>query len=636
MRKRIAFLIVLFFIDTPIAAAVLQNDIVPTVVVHAPKKSPYTLTSGDQSIITHEQMTATGTTSLAQALQTLGGIQLQDLSGTGTQVLLNLRGFGANANSNTLLLVNGIPLTNPDLAPPDISIIPLHNIEYIEITAGSESVLYGDQAVGGVINIITRAQAREKAAFSCSAGSYNQRNCYAAFYTHDKAWRLATTLSAAHTDNYRDHNMYDQQYLSGQGNYRYARGQINIDYNLANEIMQYPGALTAAQVRQNRRQATNDIDYFKNWNGYFHLQQEQQLSADWRLTTDFAARRMQGRGVLFSSFTQSRSTYFIKPTLKGKVHQADILAGLDGEIDGYHLGSAFGITNTNQQKYGVFGLMNLPLYTHLSLSAGARAAEQSVRLQTTATNDNLNRAVATTIGLTYQLRPDLDFYLRRAGSFRFPKADEDAETPSGVNGLRTQRGIAYESGLSLHRANYSAKINLYQLNLRDEITFDPLQTPQQPFGANTNLSPTTRTGFSISGSDRLFDRLTLNGQYNYVNARFQNGINSGNRIPLVAESVIRAGADWSLQEHWNIYVEGLFTGSQFAANDYANVAGQVGGYTTYNFNIRMHYPSFNASLHVNNIFNKYYYIYTAFQSGTDYFYPAAGRNVVLTVDYLFM
>ena len=43
------------------------------------------------------------------------------------------------------------------------------------------------------------------------------------------------------------------------------------DYQLANEMMQYPGALTAAQVFQDRRQAANTTDYFRDWNGLFHF-----------------------------------------------------------------------------------------------------------------------------------------------------------------------------------------------------------------------------------------------------------------------------------------------------------------------------------------------------------------------------
>ena len=130
----------------------------------------------------------------------------------------------------------------------------------------------------------------------------------------------------------------------------------------------------------------------------------------------------------------------------------------------------------------------------------------------------------------------------------------------------------------------------------------------------------------------------VNGQYNFVNARFQNGANVGKRIPLVAENLLRAGADLTLNPNWNIYSEALYTGNQFSDNDNANIAGKIGGYTIFNFNIHYHWENFSAIFRVNNIFNKYYYFYTVFQPSlqSEFFYPAPGRNFLLTMKYQFV
>lgn len=637
-RIKLIKLVVLFFIVLPASAEIFQhaNTVVPAVVVTAKKHLHLhrSFTSGPKTTITKQQIRLTGATTLAEVLQNLGGVQLQDITGSGTQVALSMRGFGANASSNTLLLINGIPLTNPDLAPPDLSAIPLHNIQSIDIIAGSESVLYGDQAVGGTINILTEEEGKEAIEFACSAGSYNQHNCYAAINHHLFNTDNYLTILNNHTDNYREHNNYNQNLLSGYVTYYYPLGHVHFTYQLANEETQYPGPLTATEVRQNRRQASDTTDFFKNWNGSFHYQQQHQLSANWRLETDLAHRMMQGHGVLFSPFTQIRTIDFIKPQLKGHWLNSDWTGGVDFQDDRYRLNSAFGLSEDLQKKYGLFGLVNVPLASRLSLSMGARGAEQNSQLPPIALHQ-INRATAITIGVTYQLNSDTQLYLRRAGSFRFPNADEEAS--AGPNALRTQQGAAYESGAEWQRDQYSGKLGVYQLNLTDEIAFDPTQTAQQPFGSNRNLDPTFRRGFTVSGKDAMTEKLTLDGQYNFVDAHFQNGPNVNHRIPLVSEHILHAGLDYQIAAYWHVYTEAIYTGNQYAANDDANVAGKMGGYTTYNFNISYQIKNIIASLRFNNIFNKYYYLYTVYQPSvqSEFFYPAPERNMVLSIQYVF-
>lgn len=620
----------------PASAAILNNDNTTTPFsMRAIYRPHHTLTSGPKSYITHQQLATAGFTSLAQALQSLGGIQLQESNGS--QISLSMRGFGSNATSNTLFLVNGIPITNPDLAPPDLNVIPLHEIEYIEIIAGSESVLYGDQAVGGIINVVTRQYANDIAELSISGGSYNQFNVYAAFHQHINQCKLNTTLFNEYTDNYRNNNNYAQTAVLGNISLPYVTGKLNVDYKFAHENLRYPGALTAHQVSENRRQSKNDTDYFKDWSYFLLLQQQQKLNSDWILDTAFSRRDMNGNGVLTSPFTQTRITHYLRPLLKGKWCNTLIISGVDFQDDRYRLGSVFGITKDKQQKYGFFSVAKIMATHCLFISIGARGAQQNIYLRSFGVNNNINRAFASTIGGTYQLTHDISYYLRRAESFRFPKADENAFRPPGVTALRTQHGVAYETGMHLNRDDYSAKIGLYELRLRDEITYDPLQTPETPFGSNRNLSPTIRHGATLSGKYNITQTFNIDAQYNYVNARFQNGIHDGNRIPLVSENIVRSGIDYRFKENWSVYTEAIFTGSQYAANDDANHRGKVGGYTIYNFNLRYAFKCMNAALRVNNLFNKQYYFYTVFQPGAhqDFFYPAPERNFTLTLNINF-
>jgi iron complex outermembrane receptor protein len=636
---RLAFLSLLT--STAIAATV-----VPPVVVKANKTyfllhNSNSLSGAPKRVITQQQITAAGTPSLPQVLQELGGIQLQDTSGNGTQSILSMRGFGGNATSNTLILVNGIPLTNPDMSPPDLNLIPLQEIKYIEIIAGSESVLYGDQAVGGIINIVTNTDANKKVEVSCTGGSYDAKSCYAALSSQYKNLSYGVGILSSYTDNYRVQNEYFENLFSGNLGYKYNTGKINFDTRVTQEFMQFPGALTQEQVQENRRQADNDTDYFRDWNGFYHLQQLQTLNSEWQMNTDLARRETHGHGVLTSPFTQSRSMNFINPKFVGHLQDAVITSGVDFENDNYSLNTDFGDTVDDQQKFGVFGLADVPINSRLSISAGARGAQQNNQLQSFTPLNTINRAFASTLGVAVRLWPQAQAYLRRAESFRFPKADENSDTPPGVNGLKTQRGVSYETGIKWHYKQSSSKFALYQLNLRDEIAFDPLQTPMNPFGSNTNYDPTVRRGASFSEKFLVSDRVTLGGQYNFVDAKFQTGDFAEDRIPLVAENILLANADFKISTNWNFYTEAVYTGNEYSDNDNANLLGTIGGYTVYNFNLRYHYRKFTASFRVDNIFNKYYYLYTVAEPGfaggpSQFFYPAQARSFSINFKYSFL
>ena len=370
MSKRTVFLCLIFLIVSSCLA--LPAYQVPSITIKP--REHHKISDAPKTIITQQQIIDHGAGTLSEVLQNMGGLQLQDTTGNGSQVLMSLRGFGANASSNTLLLINGIPITNPDMAPPDLNAIPLQNIEVIEVIAGSESVLYGDQAVGGLVNIKMKKQTKEKIQLFCGIGSYRQYECAIGFNHHIEAWRYHVTLFGNQTDHYRSHNRYTTERLLGQFNRSFSHSNVNVYYQLAQENMQYPGALTQSQVRQNRRQANNNTDFFKDTNHFIHLKYNHLFSDTWRIEMDLARRQMSGRGILSSPFSQSRIIYFLKPQLKGAWRTIRITSGLDAESDAYHLNSTFGFVKNNQQKYSLFAFARSPLSERLLLSAGARGA----------------------------------------------------------------------------------------------------------------------------------------------------------------------------------------------------------------------------------------------------------------------
>src|SRR5258705_13212720 len=111
------------------------------------------------TVITAEEIAHSPAQTLQEIIAETPGVQLTSLFGgvNGAKTSVDLRGFGAFATSNTLVLINGRRLNDVDMAGVDFSTIPRDSIGRIEITRGnSGAVLYGDNAIGGVINIVLK------------------------------------------------------------------------------------------------------------------------------------------------------------------------------------------------------------------------------------------------------------------------------------------------------------------------------------------------------------------------------------------------------------------------------------------------------------------------------------------------
>lgn len=561
-------------------------------------------------------------------------VQVHDLTGDMNQLAIGIRGFGSDAAQNSLVLYNGVPFNNPDLSVPNLSFLNMYQLKRIEVIQGSQGVLYGDQAVGGVVNIITKIPKKDQMLGQTSYGSYatqkHQLSLDKVFYN---GISFALNLKHFFSHNYRRHNRDRNSEISGSINYDANHNFWHFDYSLSHDDSQYAGALTAAEVKADRRQAENLTSFTKNNFQFFHLKQQQHLNGHWETTTDLAHRGQNRHGFVFGKINQKLQNNYINWQLQGLIHQALLTTGLKATEGVFQLQSALGFIRDTEQQLAVYSQVNLPLNEQVEFILGARGARQFNQLTSINSLHNINSAFVTTIGVQYEPNHQIKWYIRRAGNFRFPKADENALTPINIRGLNTQTGVSYETGVILHHKKGYSKLNFYILDLNNEISFDPMQTPLQPFGANRNLDPTRRLGGSVSLAYLIISHVLLSGQYSYVDARFRSGPFKFNHIPFVAADTAKFALSYQFAVHWHWYTEAIFTGSRNKATDDANRGGKLPEFTLINSNIYFEKQHVYVSFRVNNIFNNHYNAYATFVNLTQqsFFYPAPGRNILLTV-----
>ena len=159
------------------------------------------------TVIDKKRIEDSNAKNISDVLRSEEGIVVRDLIGNGKTAIVDLRGFGEAAASNTLGLLDGRRVNAIDLSGTDWTQIPLDQVERIEIKRGTGSVLYGDNAVGGVINIITKTPS-EQWAFSAGStfGSYSRnKDQFSISGGHGK---IAGSLFGSYdaSQGYRDNN----------------------------------------------------------------------------------------------------------------------------------------------------------------------------------------------------------------------------------------------------------------------------------------------------------------------------------------------------------------------------------------------------------------------------------------------
>jgi len=149
------------------------------------------------TVITEEEIKNKGYSTVKDVLKGELGLDVVSTGGPGTQTSVFLRGL---ESYHTLVLIDGFEMGDPSLPQVsyDFSNLTVDNIQRIEIVRGPQSVLYGSEAIGGVINIITKkGEGKPSIYFGLEGGSYDTFRQFLG--TSGEIGKGAFSLSLSHT-----------------------------------------------------------------------------------------------------------------------------------------------------------------------------------------------------------------------------------------------------------------------------------------------------------------------------------------------------------------------------------------------------------------------------------------------------
>ncbi|HEX6707990.1 MAG TPA: TonB-dependent receptor [Albitalea sp.] len=152
------------------------------------------------SVLTRADIERSGARDAVSVLNLLGTAQVEQQGGPGTLASVRIRGADTR---DTLVLVDGVPLTDVTSGQALIQQIPADIIERVEVVRGNLSALYGANATGGVIQIFTRrARAGLSADATAGVGSRATRALSAGLGGGDERWSARLGVGVERTDGF--------------------------------------------------------------------------------------------------------------------------------------------------------------------------------------------------------------------------------------------------------------------------------------------------------------------------------------------------------------------------------------------------------------------------------------------------
>jgi len=602
------------------------------------------------TVITADEIRRAGASDVNQAIRKIGGVfGRQSLDGS-PDFGLDLRGFGTNGAQNMVVVLDGVRMSENELVNAALSTIPIDSVERIEITRGGSSVLYGDGATGGVINIVTKRpnkQAGRGTVFG-EVGQFGQRELRASAAQTWDGFALDLAAGEQRTDNYRDNSAFKQTNISGGAQWALQDGRVGLRFDHSRQVSRFPGNLTEAQFGANPRQSLTPNDFGSLDSDRVTVFTERRVGA-FDLATELSHREKTAKSTYYFSGRPSAAEYDSKQNqFSPRLRHLATFAGLLNEVvTGVDLinwsrvtNASYSLADATQKSRAIYLRDEIKFdgAQNVRIAAGVRHEtfdkdSFDPKPYTTA-NYSLKQSLnAWDVQGSFNAMPPLNLYAKAGQSYRVANVDENGFTAVADQPLAAQSSHDLELGATLGDGAHSVTARLFRHKLRNEIYFDPTVGEFQS-GANTNLDPTKRQGFEIDASARLAADWRVSGHLQHVKASFTDGPNDGKELTLVPKNVVTARLSWVPNNGQSADIGAQWVDQQRYGGDFDNSCGaQIPSFATFDARYAKKFGAWEVALSGLNLTDKHYYS-NAFRCRAS-IYPSDGRQMKVSARYDF-
>jgi outer membrane receptor protein involved in Fe transport len=629
-------------------------------------EEPIEKVPGKVIVITEDEIKALGAQTIQEVLQYQTGMVLYDQVGNDFQSTVDMRGFNGQPVTATSVFIDGVRVNEPDFNTINFDLIPIEDIERMEILPGTATV-FGRDALGGVINITTKRGRRDGPHFGLSLGGGSFARQKYGFSTDgplpfgnlDYYFGVTREL----TDGFRDASGGRITRLFGKLGFRPSDNtDLTLSYTHVLDHLKQAGSLPASILRVDRRANLTPGDFSDSNLNLVALNLRQKLPAGFSLALNgfFRGNDQEGFVVGLSSQSTLETKLHSGGGTAQLTHEGSILSRRNLATFGIEYGhNRFDITNsgdfsgftfltkqlTNENVGGVYLTDSFSLLEPLVLNAGFRYDWDHFnftdKLAPALDGKNNYNRFSPKAGLAYTPITDLTLSFNYSEGVRFPTVSEMfAQGPFGSNpDLRPMTSRNFEIGVKGKWANWlEASLALFYTPVRDEILFIVID-PVTFTGRNENISRTLRRGVELSAKARYQRWLDVFVNYSYTKATFETDVllfsgqvRKGDELPLVPHHRVGVGVNTYPFEGATVSLFGLYVSEQFMLRDEPNQAKEVADYFVLNSRVAYQWRQWTAFVNFNNLANRKYST-SGVLVNEPFRVPAPGFNVLAGLSF---
>lgn len=368
-----------------------------------------------------------------------------------------IRGF----DRGTLVLVDGVPMNLKNYNSAEV--VPIEFVERIEIVKGAAGTLYGAEAMGGVVNIITKDISADQEKI-ITRGTYG--NYYKDYNVSLLNKDIMLSFGREYTDAYDDSNAYPEgssiDWWIGKGTRNKAAVIANLNDEIRANLFFSEGSITRGGVKYENNQASKYYDYQYDDRKLMTSITYEGKDNGIKALLGYNYAKYDGYDYIEDDKVSTNavlSSYIADVQKKWNINEDSFIAGISLKRENYE-----GLVKKENSAHRTSNAIYLSYDKKISDKFSATLGLRGEQYDDLATDDTV---LLPQIQTLYKVTDTLSWYTNIGKAYQLPTVDSYFNDYS-LNGLKPEEGWNYETGLKKIDGKKSYKFAVYHMDFENK------------------------------------------------------------------------------------------------------------------------------------------------------------------------